>query len=243
MSRFTVALTTLVALALAGTASEARAQGLLGSSEESPPAPRSASASAWAGAASASRRSSSMPPSSRRPASATGWASKSSASSATSRTTAPTRTGGEYTQGPLVFDVGVGFPVTLLKLGDGGPGSTLLSFAIGAGMSVQHAYGYLRARLLFTLGPATFIELMGRWTPSEASNDWTDKTGLDVYQARTSFYFDASEDFDLRIFVDWTPADRTRIGRATDATALASWPPETTTTFQNVVQAGVHFVF
>jgi len=151
--------------------------------------------------------------------------------------------GGSNTMGPLIFDMAVGFPLTILKLGDGGPGSTLVSIALGAGFGAQHAYGYLRGRILMTMGESSFLEVMGRWTPSEASNDWTDKTGLDVYQLRLSYMFDASEDFDLRIFVDWTPADRTRIGRRTDPNAFAEWPPETTTAFQSVFSAGVGFMF
>jgi len=150
--------------------------------------------------------------------------------------------GGGNTMGPLIFDLAVGFPVTLFKLGDGGTGTTLLTLGIGAGLSAQHAYGYVRSRLLTKLSASSYIELMGRWTPSEASNDWTKKTGLDVYEARISFITPVSEEFTLHLFGEWSAADRTRIGRG-DPTQPAIEPPEVTTTFQSIWRFGVGFVF
>jgi hypothetical protein len=150
--------------------------------------------------------------------------------------------GGENTMGPLIFDLALGFPVTLFKLGNGGPGTTLLSIGIGAGMSAQHTYGYVRSRILTKLGAETYIELMGRWTPSEASNDWTEKTGLDVYEARVSFITPVSEDITLHFFGEWSAADRTRIGRG-DPTQPAIEPPEVTTNFQSIWRFGAGFIF
>ena len=150
--------------------------------------------------------------------------------------------GGESTQGPLIFDMQVGFPVTLFKIGGGSPGTTLFTVGLGAGMSVQHAYGYLRARLLTQLGEKTYIELMGRWTPSEASNDWTEKTGLDIYEARVSLVTPVSDDITLQIFAEWSTGDRARLGKE-DPMRPADEPPEVTTVFQSVWRAGVGFVF
>ncbi len=150
--------------------------------------------------------------------------------------------GGENTMGPLLFDLAVGFPVTLFKLGNGGSGTTLLTIGIGAGMSAQHAYGYVRSRILTKLGAETYIELMGRWTPSEASNDWTEKTGLDVYEARVSFITPVSEDLTLQFFGEWSAADRTRTGTG-DPTKPAIEPPEVTTNFQSIWRFGAGFIF
>ncbi len=150
--------------------------------------------------------------------------------------------GGEWTQGPLIFDMGVGFPVTLFKLGSGGTGTTLFTVGLGAGMSVQHAYGYVRARILTRLGTSSFLELMGRWTPSEASSDWTEDTGLDVYQARVSFNFKASETLAMQLFGEWQPADRTREARG-DPINVAKWPGETTRAFQSILRVGLGFIF
>lgn len=150
--------------------------------------------------------------------------------------------GGSATQGPLLFDMQVGFPVTLFKVGGGGAGTTLLTLGLGAGFGVQHAYGYVRARVLTALSDKTFIELMGRWTPDEASNDWTDKTGLDLWEARASIVTPVSEDITLQLFAEWSTGDRTRIGDE-DPLHPAQTPPEATTPFQSVWRAGVGFVF
>jgi len=150
--------------------------------------------------------------------------------------------GGGNTMGPLLFDLALGFPVTLFKIGNGGAGTTLFTIGIGAGMSAQHAYGYVRSRLLTKFSTSTYLELMGRWTPSEASNDWTEKTGLDVYEARVSFITPVSEDFTLHFFGEWSAADRTRIEQG-DPTRPAIEPPEVTTNFQSIWRVGVGFVF
>ncbi|TNF30168.1 MAG: hypothetical protein EP329_14135 [Deltaproteobacteria bacterium] len=149
---------------------------------------------------------------------------------------------GEWTMGPLLFDLQLGFPFTILHLGDGGPGTTLVSVGLGAGMSAQHVYGYARARILTALSDDAFLEVMGRWTPSEASADGTDRTGLDVYQLRISAYFAVDDELKLQVFGEWAPADRTRVGEE-DPTQLAQAPPEVTTPFQDVVRIGFGFVF
>lgn len=150
--------------------------------------------------------------------------------------------GGGNTQGPLIFDMQVGFPVTLFRIGGGNPGTTLFTVGLGAGMGAQHAYGYLRSRILTKLGENTYLELMGRWTPSEASSDWTDKTGLDIYEARVSIVTPVSEDITLQFFAEWSTGDRTRVGKE-DPMKPAEEPPETTTSFQSIWRAGAGFVF
>ncbi|PKN56538.1 MAG: hypothetical protein CVU56_15665 [Deltaproteobacteria bacterium HGW-Deltaproteobacteria-14] len=149
---------------------------------------------------------------------------------------------GEWTMGPLILDLQLGFPFTILHIGDGGPGTTLVSLGLGAGLSAQHMYGYLRARILTAITETAYLELMGRWTPAEASADGTDHTGLAVYQLRLSTYFALNEDLNLQVFAEWTPVDRTRVGDE-DPTNIAHAPPETTTNFQNVVRIGVGVVF
>jgi hypothetical protein len=149
--------------------------------------------------------------------------------------------GGEFTQGPMNFDVALGFPVKLFTLGSGGPGTTSLVVGLGAGMGMQHAYGYVRSRILTALGDGRFVELMGRWTPAEASNDWTDQTGLSLYEARISV-LTAIGDIDMKFFGEWSTGTRTRIG-AGDPENPATPPPETTTDFQSIWRLGVGFVF
>lgn len=150
--------------------------------------------------------------------------------------------GGDNTLGPLIFDMQIGFPVTLFKVGGGGPGTTLFTVGLGAGFGAQHAYGYLRSRILTQLGTDTYLELMGRWTPSEASNDWTDRTGLDIYEARVSVVTPVSEDITLQIFVEWSTGDRARTAKE-DPMKPAEEPAEVATSFQSVWRAGVGFVF
>jgi|GEM_PF-3018475 len=151
--------------------------------------------------------------------------------------------GGDWTMGPLIFDLELGFPFTILHIGDGGPGTTLVSLGLGAGLNTQHVFGYLRARILVAISHDAFIEVMGRWTPAEASDDGTDDpTGLDIYQLRVSAYFAVSEDLNLQVFGEWDPADRTRVGPE-DPSNLAKAPPELTTDFQNVIRFGVGVVF
>ena len=150
--------------------------------------------------------------------------------------------GGEWTQGPLVFDMSVGFPITLLKLGSGGTMTTLFTFSLGGGFSVQHAYGYARLRVLMLLTQEAYLEVRGTWTPSEASNDWTKKTGLDVYALRASVFADLGDDTKLEFFGEWTSAERARDG-AEDETDLTKWPVEAVEDFENVVRIGVGYVF
>jgi len=149
--------------------------------------------------------------------------------------------GGSMTQGPLAFDLQVGFPVTLFKIGSGAPGTTLFTVGLGCGMGVQHAYGYVRSRILTALGPKTFVELMGRWTPSEASSDWTDRTGLDLYEARLSIITPVG-DLNLQFFGEWSTGERARVGPEDEA----QWsrpPRETVTSFQSLWRFGVGFIF
>ena len=149
---------------------------------------------------------------------------------------------GDWTMGPLVFDLELGFPFTILHIGEGGPGTTLVSLGLGAGMSAQHIFGYVRARILMAIADDAYVEVMGRWTPAEASADGTDHTGLAIYQLRLSSYFALDEDLNLQLFAEWTPAERTRVGDE-DPSNIAHAPPETTTDFQNVVRIGVGVVF
>ena len=149
---------------------------------------------------------------------------------------------GGWTMGPLVMDFELGFPFTILHLGNGGPGTTVVSIGLGAGLSAQHMFGYARGRILMTLSDAAYLEVMGRWTPSAASADGTKRTGLDLYQLRLSSYFAVDEDLKLQVFAEWTPAQRTRVGDE-DPANIAKAPPEVTTEFQNVVRVGVGVVF
>jgi len=150
--------------------------------------------------------------------------------------------GGDWTMGPLILDMALGFPVTLVTLGDGGTGTTVVSFALGAGLSAQHVYGYARLRLLMALSETMYVEVMGRWTPPEASADGTDKTGLDVYQLRGSLYFAVDEDLNLQLFAEWIPADRVRVG-AEDPAHIGSFPKATVTAFQDILRIGAGVVF
>jgi hypothetical protein len=148
--------------------------------------------------------------------------------------------GGEMTQGPLNFDFAVGFPVKLFTIGSG-TGATSLVLGLGVGLGAQHSYGYVRSRILTVLGKDRFLEFMGRWTPAEASNDWTDNTGLSLYEARVSLLWPVN-DVDLKFFGEYSTGTRTRIGKA-DPDTPSEWPPEVTTDFQKTWRFGVGFAF
>ncbi len=148
--------------------------------------------------------------------------------------------GGDFTQGPVNFDIALGFPVKLFTIGSG-TGATSLVLGLGAGVGMQHSYGYVRSRILTVLGDDRFLELMGRWTPAEASNDWTEDTGLSLYEARVSLIWPIN-DVDLKFFGEYSTGTRTRIGKA-DPETPAEWPPEITTDFQSTWRFGVGFVF
>ena len=149
----------------------------------------------------------------------------------------------KYADGEFLFDASVGFPITLGQIGNGGPGTTLFAFALGAGMSVQHVYGYVRGRILTQLSPSAYIELMGRWTPSEASNTWDeDAIGLDIFHVRASVFFAASDDLDLQIFAEWAPADITREG-VEDPANIDQFPEGVSRDYQNIIRVGFGFVF
>lgn len=149
--------------------------------------------------------------------------------------------GGEATLGPLLFDAAVGFPITLLRIGSGDIGTTTWSMALGGGFSVQHVYGYVRTRIQTRLADRAYLDLMFRWTPSEASNDWTDDTGLDIYQFRASVFVGIG-DMDMQFFGEFVPGERSRLGPE-DPANLAKSRPEVTTDFQSVWRFGVGWLF
>ncbi len=148
-----------------------------------------------------------------------------------------------YAASELIFDVGLGFPITLLQLGEGGFGSTLLTFALGAGLNVQHAYGYVRGRLLFSVTSDLHLEAMGRWTPQEASTAWVDgEAGLDALQLRGSVFHRLDEDMGLQIFAEWSPAD-IAYATAEDPDNLARFPEPEVSVYQDVFRIGLGLVF
>ncbi|MFT7579073.1 MAG: hypothetical protein ACI9MR_000735 [Myxococcota bacterium] len=142
----------------------------------------------------------------------------------------------------FIFDSSVGFPFTLAEFGDGDPGTTLIIAGLGAGLGTQHVYGYLRAGILTRMSEDTYFSLDGRWTPSEASNDWTERTGLDVYKLRASVFASVGDETDMQFFAEWTQASRTREAKE-DPANLAAEPAEETGDFQRTIRVGIGWIF
>lgn len=148
-----------------------------------------------------------------------------------------------YAVGELVFDLGIGFPMTLLHLGEGGVGTTIVSMALGAGLNVQHAYGYVRGRVLTKLSDDLYVELMGRWTPQEASTAWVDDgAGLEAYAARASVYLALDDEMGLQVFGEWSPADIAS-ARPEDPENIAKFPGAEVDPYQSVMRLGVGLMF
>lgn len=114
----------------------------------------------------------------------------------------------DFTQGPLIFDMGLGFPIALLDVGSGGIGSFRLSLAPGIGFSVQEAYAYARASLgLVVLPKALTAGLSVRYTPFDASYAWDDDTGLDTLVVQATAQWTLDEDYAVAAFVEWVDSE------------------------------------
>ena len=93
------------------------------------------------------------------------------------------------TQGPMAFDVSVGFPVELFGVGVGVGGLSLI-VGPGFGIGVQQAYGYVRGRLALDMGKGMGAALTYSWNPSEASYAWEDHVGLNLASLQASAHVD-----------------------------------------------------
>lgn len=154
----------------------------------------------------------------------------------------------DLTQGPLIFDLSVGFPLTLLELGDGGPGSIRLSVAPGFGMSVQEAYGYLRGRLATVILPETLtVDVSARYTPIDASHAWAEDTGLGTWSLQFAAQWTYDEDLAFAAFVELLDADLGVPGQgepAVDGLGGASpFVPFERRAFQSLVRIGAGVVW
>lgn len=71
---------------------------------------------------------------------------------------------------PLDFWMSFGTAVSLLNVGEGGPGSFRIGGAFGAGFNLAHGYGYVKARAAIVLIPSMLdAEASVQWTPAAAS--------------------------------------------------------------------------
>lgn len=124
----------------------------------------------------------------------------------------------DFTQGPLVFDLGLGFPISLLDLGSGGVGSFRLTFAPGVGFSVQEAYAYVRAGAGMVILPDTLtVGFNARYTPFEASYAWDDDSGLDSLILQANAQWSLGE-YAVAAFVEWVDSEHGMTGDGDPAT-------------------------
>jgi len=70
----------------------------------------------------------------------------------------------------FLFDMSVGFPVTLVNLLSGGKSRLMLGVSPGFGISMVSAYTYLKAKALFRLSNQIVLEGQWTWWPGAASH-------------------------------------------------------------------------
>lgn len=114
----------------------------------------------------------------------------------------------DFTQGPLLFDMGLGFPISLLDVGSGGVGSFRLSVAPGIGFSVQEAYAYVRGGAGLVVLPNTLtVGLSARYSPFDASYAWDENTGLDSLVIQATAQWTLDDEYAIAGFIEWVDAE------------------------------------
>jgi hypothetical protein len=120
----------------------------------------------------------------------------------------------DFTLGPILFDMGLGFPISLFELGSGGMGSFRLSLAPGIGFSVQEAYAYARGRIGVVVLPKTLtVDASIRYTPFEASYAWDDHLGLDSTVLQVAAQWTLDDEYAISAFVEWTDGEAGKTGQ------------------------------
>lgn len=124
----------------------------------------------------------------------------------------------DLTLGPMLFDMGLGFPISLFDVGTGGVGSFRLSIAPGVGFSVQEAYAYARGRLGVVIIPQVLtLDASIRYTPFEASYAWDDHLGLDSTVLQIAAQYTVSDDYAVSAFVEWSDGEAGKTGQGDPA--------------------------
>ena len=107
----------------------------------------------------------------------------------------------------FLWDLWLGFPITLFELsGDDGPLFTT-ALAPGVGVSNQHAYAYIKGKVAARIVPRVAMELAYQWTPYTASITWENgvgnHAGFAMAMLRYATYFSLNDDLSLMAYFDW----------------------------------------
>lgn len=104
--------------------------------------------------------------------------------------------GGSISVLPFDMDIWGGTAYTMLRLGTGGVGTIRLRGGFGMGMSMNHAYFYLRAQLATVIVPGKVSAEAGVfWIPNQVSHAWGERDGdFEEQRRRASVYIDLGKD-------------------------------------------------
>lgn len=106
----------------------------------------------------------------------------------------------------FLWDFWLGFPITMFELGeDTKKFSAVIS--PGLGLSWQHAYVYLKAKVAARVAENIVAELNYQWTPYEGSapfltgSSWN--SGIAMATLRAAVHFNVNDDITLFTYFDW----------------------------------------
>jgi hypothetical protein len=106
---------------------------------------------------------------------------------------------------PVLFDLGVGFPVTLLHLGGEGGQRFMLGFSPGMGWNFLHAYLSLKLKAAARLTDKLVAEASWQWVPGTVSLPSGD-TPVNRATLKGSLYWGTPGDSAWLAFVEYTQA-------------------------------------
>ena len=118
---------------------------------------------------------------------------------------------------PFDIDVWGGTAYTMLRLGTGGVGTIRLRGGFGMGMSMNHAYFYLKTQLAAVLVPGKVSAEAGVfWIPNQVSHSWGERSGdFEEQRRRLSVFIDLGKDSrKIEIYAEYI--DRQRGGHGED---------------------------
>jgi len=118
---------------------------------------------------------------------------------------------------PFDMDIWGGTAYTMLRLGSGGVGTIRLRGGFGMGMSMNHAYFYLRSQLAAVIVPGKVSAEAGVfWIPNQVSHAWGEQEGdFEEQRRRASVYIDLGKD-SRKIELYAEQIDRQRGGHGED---------------------------
>ncbi len=132
----------------------------------------------------------------------------------------------------MLFDLWLGFPMTLLEFGEGSGRWFTTGLTPGMGFSDKHLYWYIKGKMAVRVGSSLTVEGSWQWTPFDASTtlgSFDDKpgSGLNLAILRTSVYYKLQSGRSLIFTLDWRQSNLESPNPAASGAALAAFADQT----------------